>query len=365
MNQSLCKAAVCCALLGSSAIAMSAGQVLNVYNWSDYIGENTVANFESETGIKVKYDVYDSNDTLQTKLLAGNTGYDVVVPSANFMAKQISAGIYQRLDKSKLPNLVNLDKTIMAMVQDADPGNRYGIPWAWVTIGLGINVTRVKAVLGNDAQIDDWNLLLDPKIAAKLKQCGVSVLDEPTDVFPEVLHYLHKDPASTNPADYQAAFDVLKQIRPYIAQFNSSGYINDLASADICLALGYSGDVNIAKHRALEAHKPYQISYVIPTSGAPVGFDIMAIPKDAPDPEAALAWINFIEKPEINAEITNKVYYPTANLAARKYVNPELASDPGIYPPESVMKTLYPLKPMPAEILRLEHRLWSQLKSGI
>ncbi len=365
MKQPLCKAAVLCALLGASGIAMSAGQVLNVYNWSDYIGDHTVADFESATGIKVKYDLYDSNDTLQTKLLAGSTGYDIVVPSANFMAKQISAGIFQKLDKSKLPNLANLDPAIMALVQDADPGNRYGVPWAWVTIGLGVNVTRVKAVLGDDAQIDDWSLLFDPKSAGKLKQCGVSVLDEPTDVFPEVLHYLHKDPASTNPSDYQAAFEVLKQIRPDIAQFNSSGYINDLASADICLALGYSGDVNIAKHRALEAHKSYQISYVIPKSGAPVGFDIMGIPKDAPDPDSALAWINFIEKPEVNAEITNKVYYPTANLAARKYVSPELANDPTIYPPESVMKTLFPLKPMPADILRLEHRLWSQLKSGI
>jgi putrescine transport system substrate-binding protein len=364
MNNTLFRGMVCC-LLGTSSIAMGAGPVLSVYNWSDYIGDKTVEQFEAATGIKVKYDVYDSNDTLQTKLLAGGTGYDIVVPSANFLSKQIDAGIYQKLDKSKLPNLVNLDKSIMAMVQSADPGDQYAIPWAWVTIGLGMNVNTVKAALGNDAELDSWSLLFDPKNLAKLKQCGVSVLDEPTDVLPEVLHYLHKDPSSTNPADYQAAFDVLKQIRPYITQFNSSGYINDLANNDVCLALGYSGDVNIARHRALEAHKSYAISYVIPKTGAPVGFDMMAIPKDASNPDAALAWINFIEQPEINAEITNKVFYPTANLAARKYVKPEIANDPTIYPSEAVMKTLFPLKPLPVEILRLEHRLWAKLKSGI
>ncbi|WP_179404256.1 polyamine ABC transporter substrate-binding protein [Burkholderia guangdongensis] len=364
MQNTLRTTLICC-LLGAGCVAANAGEVLNVYNWSDYIGDDTIARFEAATGIKVKYDNYDSNDTLQTKLLAGSTGYDVVVPSANFMARQIQAGIFQKLDKSKLPNLANLDPAIMAMVQSTDPGTQYGIPWAWVTIGLGVNVDKVKAALGNDAPLDDWSLLLDPKNAAKLKSCGVSVLDEPTDVLPEVLHYLHKDPASKNPADYQAAFDVLKQIRPYIAQFNSSGYINDLANGDICIALGYSGDVNIAKHRTLDAHKSYKIDYVIPKSGAPVGFDIMGIPKDAPDPAAALAWINFIENPEINAGITNKVYYPTANLAARQYVKPELRNDPTIYPPASVMKTLFPLQPMPADILRLEHRLWSQLKSGI
>ncbi|SCK28314.1 polyamine ABC transporter substrate-binding protein [Vogesella sp. LIG4] len=356
---------LCCLSAWSCAALAATPQQLNVYNWSDYIGDQTVAHFEQATGIKVKYDVYDSNDTLQAKLLTGKAGYDIVVPSANFLGRQIDAGIYRKLDKSRLPNLVNLDKNIMRLAQENDPGGKYSVPWAWVTIGMGVNLDKVKSRLGSEAPLNSWELLFDPARLAALKGCGVSVLDEPSDVLPAVLHYLHRDPASTNPADYQAAFEVLKKIRPYITQFNSSGYINDLANGDICLALGYSGDVNIAKHRALEAHKSYRVEYIIPKSGAPVGFDMMAIPRDAANPEAALAWINFIQDPAINAEITNKVYYPTANLAARKYVKPELANDPSIYPSEAVMKTLFPLKPLPPDVMRLEHRLWTQLKTGI
>src|SRR5579863_8145658 len=276
--------------------ALAADTELNVYNWSDYIAKDTIPNFEKQDGIHVKYDNYDSDDTLQAKLLAGSSGYDIVVPTSNYMAKQIQAGVYQKLDKSKLPNLANLDPTLMKMISDADPGNQYGVPWAYGTDGIGYNVEAVKKALGDNAPVDSWALVFDPANLSKLKGCGVSFLDQPADVFAAVLQYMHKDPNSTNPADYQAAFEVLKQIRPYITQFNSSGYINDLANNDVCLALGYSGDVNIAKHRALEAHKSYAISYVIPKSGAPVGFDMMAIPKDASNPDAALAWINFIEK---------------------------------------------------------------------
>lgn len=352
------------ALLSFSGAALASGQTLNVYNWSDYISDQTVPRFEKATGIKVKYDVYDSNDTLQAKMLSGRAGYDIVVPSSNFMARQIEAGLYQKLDKSKLPNLANLDKNLLKKLEGADPGNKYGIPWAWTTIGLGLNVTKVKAVLGNDAPLDSWELLFEPKNLAKLKSCGVSVLDEPSDVMPAALHYLHKDPNSKTPADYQAALELLKGIRPYITQFNSSGYINDLANGDICLVLGYSGDVNIAKRRAMEAHKSFKLNYVIPKSGAAIGFDMMVIPKDAPNPEAAIQWINFIQNPEVNAEITNKVFYPTANLAAKKFVKPEIANDPTVYPPESVMKTLFLLQPLPAEIKRLENRLWTQLKTG-
>ncbi len=348
----------------SLAAPYTSGQSLNIYNWSDYIGDKTVARFQQETGITVKYDVYDSNDTLQAKLLAGRTGYDIVVPSANFMARQIQAGIYQPLDKAKLPNLVNLDKNIMRLVADADPGQKYSVPWAWITIGLGVNVERTRSALGTESRIDSWDLLFNPASLSKLKSCGVSILDEPTDVVPAVLHYLHKDPNSTSPADYQEAFRVLKKIRPYITQFNSSGYINDLANGDVCVAMGYSGDVNIARHRAMEARRPYRIDYIIPASGAPAGFDMMVVPKDAPNPAAAMAWINFILRPQINSEITNKVYYPTANLAARQFVKPELANNPAIYPPDSVIKTLFLLKPLPSDILRLEHRLWSELKTG-
>lgn len=352
------------ALLCSSTAAFAADQVLNVYNWSDYIADQTIPRFEKETSIKVKYDVYDSDDTLQAKMLTGKAGYDIVVPTSNYMAKQIEAGIYQKLDKSKMPNLVNLNKTLMDMVAGADPGNKYGVPWAFGTTGLGYNLTKVKAALGSDAPLDSWDVLFDPKYVSKLKSCGVSVLDQPSDVFAATLHYLHKDPNSKNPADYHAAFDQLKKIRPYITQFNSSGYINDMANGDVCFALGWSGDVNIAKHRAAEAGKSFKVAYVIPKSGAPIWFDMMTIPKDASHVEAATKWINYIQDPKVNAEITNKVYYPTANQAARKFVKPEIANDPTIYPPESLMKSLFLLKPLPAEILRLENRLWTQLKTG-
>ncbi|WP_229708905.1 polyamine ABC transporter substrate-binding protein [Silvimonas iriomotensis] len=355
------------ALTGLCAAAVSpvfAADTLNVYNWSDYIAKDTVPNFEKETGIKVKYDVYDGDDTLQAKLLTGKAGYDIVVPTTNYAAKQIQAGIYMKLDKSKLPNLKNLDPVLMAQVAGADPGNQYLVPWAYGTDGLGYNVTKVKAILGKDVDLANWDILMKPENLSKLKSCGVSMLDQANDVFAMALHYIGKDPNSTNPADYQAAYDALKKIRPYIGQFNSSGYINDLAGGDICIAFGWSGDVTIAKSRAKEAGKSYEIQYYIPKGGAPVWFDTMAIPKDAPHPEAALKWINYIETPQVHAEITNQVFYPNANVEARKFVKPEVANDPVVYPPPEVAKTLFLLKPLPAEIMRLENRLWAQYKSG-
>ncbi|MDR3426496.1 MULTISPECIES: polyamine ABC transporter substrate-binding protein [Silvimonas] len=358
---SLALASICAAAAGS---AFAADTELNVYNWSDYIAKDTIPNFTKETGIKVKYDVYDSDDTLQAKLLTGKAGYDIVVPTSNFAAKQIQAGIYMKLDKSKLPNLKNLDPTLMAQVAGADPGNQYLIPWAYGTDGLGYNVTKVKAILGKDVDLANWDILMKPENLSKLKGCGVSMLDQANDVFAMALHYVGKDPNSTNPADYQLAYDALKKIRPYIGQFNSSGYINDLAGGDICIAFGWSGDVTIAKQRAKEAGKAYEIQYFIPKGGAPVWFDTMAIPKDAPHPEAALKWINYIETPQVHAEITNQVFYPNANAEARKFVKPEVANDPVVYPPPEVAKTLFLLKPLPSEILRLENRLWAQYKSG-
>jgi len=365
MKKKLVKKVLCSLLLLlPSAGVLAEDKVLNVYNWSDYIAKSTIPGFEKQAGVKVKYDVYDSDDTLQAKMMTGRAGYDIVVPTSNFMAKQIEAGIYQKLDKSKIPNLANLDKGLMAKIQDADPGNAHGVPWAYGTDGLGYNFTKVKAILGKDTPLDSWDILFDPKYVSKLKGCGVSVLDQANDVFAVALHHLGKDPNSKNPADYQAAFELLKKIRPYITQFNSSGYINDLANGDICLALGWSGDVNIAKHRAAEAKRTYQLGYVIPKSGAPIWFDVMVIPKDAPHVDAALKWINYIENPEVNAAITDEVFYPTANAAARKFVKPEIANDPSIYPPESVMKTLFLLKPLPSDIMRLQNRLWTQLKTG-
>lgn len=338
--------------------------VLNLYNWSDFIGKDTVKNFEKETGIKVRYDVYDTDDTLQAKMLTGRAGYDVVVPTSNYMAKQIQAGVFLKLDKSKLPNLANLDKNLMKLAEDADPGNKYGVPWAWGTTGLGYNMTRVQQILGKNAPYDSWDIFFKPEYLSKLKSCGVSVLDSPADVFAATLHYLGKDPNSKNPADYQAALEQLKKLRPYIAQFNTTSYINDLANNDICFAFAWSGDVAMAKRRAREAGKSYELRYVIPRGGAPIWFSMMGIPKDAPDVDAAYRWINYIEQPEVHAGITNEVYYPNANVASLKYTKAEIAKDASIYPPESVLKTLFLEKALPAEIQRLESRLWTQLKTG-
>ncbi|WP_246641463.1 polyamine ABC transporter substrate-binding protein [Paraburkholderia edwinii] len=337
---------------------------LNVYNWSDYIAKDTIPNFQKQTGIQVKYDNYDSDDTLQAKLLTGNSGYDIVVPTSNYAGKQIAAGIFAPLDKSKIPNLKYLDPSLMALVAGADPGNQFTVPWAYGTTGLGYNVTKAQQILGKNVALDSWDVLFKPENISKLKACGVSVLDAPDQMFAAALHYMGKDPMSTNPADYRAALEMLKKIRPYITQFNSSGYINDLVGGDICFAYGWSGDVVIAKHRAVEAKKPYKIEYYIPKGGAPVWFDVMAIPKDAKNKEAALAWINYIETPQVHAAITNAVYYPSANAEARKYVDKDVANDPAVYPPPEVVKTLFLLKPLPPEIQRLQTRLWTEFKSG-
>ncbi|WP_293761946.1 polyamine ABC transporter substrate-binding protein [uncultured Aquitalea sp.] len=354
----LLAASLLCCGLGAQAAE------LRVYNWSDYIGETTVSSFTQKYGIKVKYDVYDSDDTLQAKLLTGKAGYDIVVPTSNYLGRQAEAGIYLPLNKAALPNLKYLDPQVMKLAASADPGNKYGVPYAWLTDGMGMNVNKVKTVLGKDAPLDSWELLFNPQYLSKLKGCGVSVLDQAPDIFAITLHYLGRDPNSRNPADYQAALETLKKIRPYITQFNSSGYINDLANGDVCFAVGWSGDVGIAKRRAADAGKPYQIAYSLPKQGAPVSIDMMAIPKDAPNPDAALKWINHILDPEVSAGITNKVFYPTPNIGAQKYVNPQIARDPGIYPPAQVMQTLFLLKPLPNDILRLQNRLWTQLKSG-
>jgi putrescine transport system substrate-binding protein len=352
------------AALMAATPAHADGGTLNVYNWSDYIAKDTIPNFEKQTGIKVRYDNYDSDDTLQAKLLTGNSGYDIVVPTSNYAGKQIAAGIFSPLDKSKLPNLKYLDPQLMALVAGADPGNKFVVPWAYGTTGLGYNVTKVQQLLGKSVPLDNWDVMFKPELLSKLKGCGVSLLDAPDQVFAATLHYLGRDPNSSNPADYQAALETLKKIRPYITQFNSSGYINDLAGGDVCFAYGYSGDVVIAKHRALDAKKPFKIEYYVPKGGAPVWFDVMAIPKDAKNKDNALKWINYIETPQVHAAITNEVYYPSVNAEARKYVDKDVANDPAVYPPADVVKTLFLLKPLSPEILRLETRLWTELKTG-
>ncbi|WP_322056919.1 polyamine ABC transporter substrate-binding protein [Paraburkholderia sp. J63] len=361
--------AICAALALAGAAwqtlptARADEQVVNVYNWGNSIGKDTIANFEKATGIKVVYQEFDSNDTLQAKLLSGNSGYDVVVPSDMYWARQLQAGIFQKIDHAKVPNLAGLDPEIMKIVAQEDPGNQYGVPWSWGTDGIGINVEKVKAALGNDAPLNSWSLLFDPKNAQKLKSCGVSVLDSPLDAFGMALVYLKKDPNTNSPADYEAAYQVLKGIRPYITQFNSTSYINDLAGGDICIALGWSGDVNSARVAALDAKKPYHIKYLIPDVGTSIWFDMMAIPKDAPHPEAAMKFINFVISQKEAAALTNYTSYPSTVPAAKALVRPEVLADPAVFPPPETYRKLFISKPLPAELARLQNRLWAKLKT--
>ncbi len=350
--------------IAPSVWAAKAQNKLNVYNWADYIAHDTISGFEKETGIKVRYDVYDRDDTLQAKLLTGQSGYDIVVPTSNYAGRQIAADLFLPLDKSKIPNLKYLDPQIMKLLAEIDPGNQYVVPWGYGTTGLGYNVTKVRKILGPDVKLDSWDILFKPEYLSKLKRCGVSIIDGPDQAFAAALHYLGKDPNSTEPADYRLAFELLKKIRPYITQFSSSSYINDMAGGDICFAFGWSGDMAIANRRVQEAKKPYQIRYVIPRTGAPIWFDLMAIPKDAMHPENAFRWINYIETPQVHAAITNEVYFPNANIAAKKYIHPSVANDPAVYPSPQVVKTLFALKPLPPAIIRLQTRLWLELKAG-
>jgi putrescine transport system substrate-binding protein len=351
--------------IAAAAPAHAEAPRLNVYNWSDYIAPDTIPGFEKETGIKVTYDVYDSNEVLEAKLLAGGSGYDVVVPTASpFLARQIMAGVYRPLDKTKLPNWHNLDPRILARVAAADPGNRYGVPYMWGVTGIGFNVKAVKAALGDKAPLDSWGLIFDPGNAKKLAACGISLLDTPQEVFPAALAWLGLDPTNHNTADLDKAFAALLKIRPYVRKFHSSEYINDLANGDLCVALGYSGDVVQARNRAREAKNGVVIDFRVPKEGAQLGVDMMAIPRDAPHPENALRFINYILRPGVAAAITDAVSYPNPNLAATALVEPALRDDPAIYPPEAVRRRFFVDTPAPAAFTRARTRAWTRLKTG-
>jgi putrescine transport system substrate-binding protein len=352
-----------CTCLLADVTGAAAGESVSVYNWGNSVGHETNANFARETGIKVNYSEFDSNETLQVKLLSGSSGYDVVVPSDAYWAKQIQAGVYQKLDKSKIPNFAHLDPALMKLLDHDDPGHDYGIPWSWGTDGIGVNVERVRAALGADAPLDSLEILFDPKYAAKLQKCGISVIDSPMDVFGMALIYLKKNPFSTNPADYRAAYELLKTIRPYIGQFNTGSYIGDLANGDICMTLGWSGDINTSRVTALAAKRSYEIRYAIPKEGSVVWFDMMAVPKDAPNPDAALKYINFVLSDRESANLTNDTYYPSAIPGARPMIRADVLKDPAVYPSPEQLRNLTPITPMPVEIMRLETHLWQQLKA--
>ena len=344
--------------------ATAQNQTLNVYNWAEYTAPDTIPGFERETGAKVRYDTYDSNDTLQAKLLTGNSGYDIVVPSTHYAARQIEGGLFQKLDKSKIPNWVNLDPAIMKLLEPVDPGNQYLVPWGYGTNALGFNVTKAREIMGPNVDLADWSLLFDPEKAKQFAGCGISVLDEAAQVFPAALHYLGKDPNSSKPEDLKAALELLKSIRPYIRQFSSSGYIDELATGDLCLVYGYSGDVLIAASRAHEGKRPYEIDYFLPKNGAPAWFDTMAVPKDARNPQLAFEFINYMSKPDVSAAITNTMFYPNANKAARSLVVPEVANNESIYPPPEVAENIFVIKAQPLNVQRQQSRMWAELKSG-
>jgi putrescine transport system substrate-binding protein len=351
-------------LMGAMAGAAQADdKVLHVYNWSDYIAPDTIANFEKESGIKVVYDVFDSNETLEAKLLAGKSGYDIVVPSNNFLAKQIKAGVYQELDKSKLSNYDNLNKSLLKAVSVSDPDNKHAFPYMWGSIGIGYNPEKVKAALGVD-KIDSWDTLLKPENIAKLKSCGVSFLDSPTEMLPVALHYLGLPTDTQKKDDLKKAEELFLKIRPSIGYFHSSKYISDLANGNICVAVGYSGDIQQAKSRAAEAGGKVKVAYDIPKEGAGSFYDMVAIPKDAENVDAAYKFMNYLLKPDVMAAITNSVRFPNGNEKATALVDKDITSDPGIYPSADVQAKLYAIADLPAATQREMTRSWTKIKSG-
>ena len=346
-------------------------KLLNIYNWSDYIADDTIKNFEKETGIKVNYDNYDANEILHAKLVAGKTGYDIVVPGSHFAKTQIAGGLLQKLDRSKLTNWGNLDKGLLEVLANVDPGNQYLVDWLWGYVTVGINTAKVKAALAaspNPLPMPDnaWSLIFDPKYAAKLKGCGVNFLDSASEVLPVAMLYVGKPAYSTNPADYDAAAAMLKSVRPFVTRFSSSGYINDLASGQLCAVMGYSGDINIARARALEAapKAPAAIEALVPKGGATLFFDTMAIPKDAPHPNNAHLFINYILRPEVAAALTNKVFYANPNAASLKFVKKDVAENKTIFLSDADKKRLTPPDAAPQEIRRVQTRIFTSFKAG-
>jgi putrescine transport system substrate-binding protein len=356
-------------LLSAAALAflpLSAGaqeKVVNVYNWSDYVGEGVLEDFTKETGIKVVYDVYDSMEMLETKVLAGGSGYDIIVPTDRNLARMIQAGVVQKLDKSRLPNLQHQWDVIAKRLATYDPGNEHATNYMWGTTGIGYNVDKIKERMP-DAPVDSWDMVFKPEVVSKFADCGVQVLDSADDMIPAALNYLGLNPDSKDPAELAQAGELLKSIRPHIQKFHSSEYINALANGDICLAVGYSGDVLQARDRAAEAGNGVNIAYSIPKEGALIWLDSFAIPADAPHPEEAHAFIDFMLRPEIAARNSNFVNYANGNQASRALLDESVRSDPAIYPDEATMEKLYTTTPNDPRVQREVTRIWTEVKTG-
>jgi len=356
-------------LLTTTVMAIATGamaaeeKILNVYNWSDYIAEDTIANFEKRTGIKVNYDVFDSNEVLEAKLISGSSGYDIVVPSAPFLERQIQAGVFRKLDRSKLSNHGNLDKQILDRMSAHDPKNEHAVPYMWGTTGFGYNINKVKEA-SPDAPVGSWSMILDPEVAAKFSDCGITLLDAPTEVFGTVMAYLGRDPLSNDKKDVELFTEHMLKIRPFIKYFHSSQNINDLANGEICVAMGWSGDMLLARDRAAEAGQGIEINYVIPKEGAVMWFDNLAIPADAPHQDNAHLFINYMMEPEVIAAVTNYVFYANGNSAAMAHVLDDVKSDPAIYPSETVKANLFPDLADSNKFTRALTRAWTKIKTG-
>ena len=357
-------AAVTIMLAAGPALSEPARRIVNVYNWSDYIDPSVLETFTKETGIAVRYDTFDSNDTLETKLLAGRSGYDVVVPTAYFLERQIKAGIFARLDKSKLPNLANMWPEITQRLAQYDPGNVYAVNYMWGTTGIGYNVKESRKALGGDGRVESWDNVFKPDLLAKFKACGVHILDSSDDILAAALHYLGLDPNTKREADYQKATDLMLSIRSSVRKFHSSEYLNALASGEICFVVGYSGDVKQSQKRAHETKNGVELAYAIPKEGAQLWFDNLAIPRDAGHLAEAHEFINYMQKPEVAAKNSNFIAYANGNLASQKFIDKDVIEDRTIYPDEATRGRLYIIKAHDPATTRLMNRLWTRIKTG-
>ncbi len=353
-------------LAAAAAGALAAdAKLLNIYNWSDYIADDTIKNFEKETGIKVRYDNYDNNEILQAKLMAGKTGYDIVVPSAHFAKTQIAGGLFRKLDRKQLSNWGNLDPALLDKLTGIDPGNEHLVTWLWGYVTVGINTGKLKAALGAmPMPANPWDLIFKPEYAAKLKGCGINLLDSASEVMPVAMLYAGKDAYSRAAKDYDAAREVLMKARPFVTRFSSSGYINDLASGQLCVVMGYSGDINIARQRALDTQSGHDIKALIPERGATLFFDTMAIPKDAPNAANAHLFINYILRPEVHAALSNKVFYANPNAASKKFVKKDVADNPTIFLGAADIKKMSSPDAVPQDIRRVQTRIFTSFKAN-
>ena len=352
------------ALISTFSAVTHADETVNISNWNGYIADDTLVNFNKETGIKATYDIHDSNEVLESKLMTGNTGYDVVSPSNHFLSRLIKAGAIQKLDRSQLPNWKNLDPALMKKLEVNDPGNQYGYPYMWGTAGIGYNVEKIKAIFGNTDVTRSWSLFFDENNIKKLSECGVAIIDNPTQILPITLNYLGLPPHSHEPADYKKAEQALLKIRPYVQYFHASKYISDLANGNVCAVIGFNGDIVQAAASAREAINGIDIAYSIPDEGSTLWLDMLVMPKNAPHERNGYAYMNYLLEPKVIANISNSIHYANPNSAADAFVDPAVKQDLAIYPPKNVMDKLFTVEDLPAAIARLSTRLWTKLKTN-